>query len=47
MCAAQVQQDEPAPKLAEMILNLYAQLEQSPNEIAAELLKKEVRILLN
>ena len=47
MCAAKLQQDEPAPKLAEMILNLYAQLEQSPNEIAAELLKKEVRILLN
>ncbi len=45
ICATQCVPTAPAPELAEKIIQVYAQSEQTPGEIATELLKKEVRAL--
>jgi len=43
ICAAQCAADTQGSELAEKIIQLYAQTENSPGEVAAEMLKKEVR----
>lgn len=43
MCSAQFSPDMPAAALAECIIDIYSQSEQSPGEVATEMLKKEVR----
>lgn len=46
MCASVCTPDMPASDLAQKIIEVYAQSEQSPGEIASEMLKNEVRGLL-
>ena len=43
LCSSQFTPDTPATALAEKIIEIYSQSEQSPGEVASELLKKEVR----
>ncbi|OIP83343.1 MAG: hypothetical protein AUK44_05420 [Porphyromonadaceae bacterium CG2_30_38_12] len=45
ICAAQFPADENGTKLAEAIIQIYAESGATPTEIATELLKKEVRNL--
>lgn len=45
LCAAQCAVDAIGAELAEKIIQLYAQSEQSPGEVATDMLKKEVRSL--
>lgn len=45
LCAAQCAADAAGSELAEKIIQLYAQSENSPGEVAADMLKKEVREL--
>lgn len=45
-CAAQCQPNNDATELAEMVIKLFAQSEQTPTEVAVELLKKEVSAFL-
>ena len=46
MCAAMCTPELPASVLAQKIIEVYTQSEQSPGEVAAEMLKNEVRELL-
>jgi len=46
MCASTCAPDMPASVLAQKIIEVYTQSEQSPGEVAAEMLKNEVRGLL-
>jgi len=43
ICAAQCKPDAQGTELAEKIIQLYAQSENSPGEVATDMLKKEVR----
>ena len=45
-CASKVQPEMEATKLAEIIIQVYSSVEQTPTEIAAKLLKKEVSQLM-
>lgn len=46
MCASVCTPDMPASVLAEKMIEVYTQTEQSPGEVAAGMLKNEVRALL-
>jgi hypothetical protein len=43
LCSSQFTPDTPATALAEKIIEIYSQSEQSPGEVASDILKKEVR----
>lgn len=45
MCAARCQSEDDAAKLVEIFMNAYASSENTPTEVAIEILKREVRML--
>lgn len=45
ICSSQFTPETPAGALAEKIIEIYSQSENSPGEVASELLKKEVKAL--
>lgn len=45
-CASKTSPNENAASLAELVIQVFASSEKTPTEIATELLKKEVRILM-